>query len=114
MPKDRELTILDFGCGKSYLTFAIYYYLRECQGLDVRIIGLDLKEDVIRKCSELSRKYGYDKLTFLQGDIAGYEGCSRVDMVVTLPCLRYGHRLRPVQGGQVGRQRHPFRPLLSA
>ena len=50
----------------------------------MRIIGLDLKEDVIRKCSELSRKYGYDKLTFLQGDIAGYEGCSRVDMVVTL------------------------------
>ena len=84
LPKDRELTILDFGCGKSYLTFAIYYYLRECQGLDVRIIGLDLKEDVIRKCSELSRKYGYDKLTFLQGDITGYEGCSRVDMVVTL------------------------------
>lgn len=84
LPKDRELTILDFGCGKSYLTFAIYYYLRECQGLDVRIIGLDLKEDVIRKCSDLSRKYGYDKLTFLQGDIAGYEGCTRVDMVVTL------------------------------
>ena len=84
LPKDRELTILDFGCGKSYLTFAIYYYLRECQGLDVRIIGLDLKEDVIRKCSDLSSKYGYDKLTFLQGDIAGYEGCTRVDMVVTL------------------------------
>ncbi len=84
LPKDRELTILDFGCGKSYLTFAIYYYLRECQGLDVRIIGLDLKEDVIHKCSELSHKYGYDKLTFLQGDIAGYEGCSQVDMVVTL------------------------------
>lgn len=84
LPKDRELTILDFGCGKSYLTFAIYYYLRECQGLDVRIIGLDLKEDVIRKCSDLSSKYGYVKLTFLQGDIAGYEGCTRVDMVVTL------------------------------
>lgn len=53
-----EVTILDFGCGKSYLTFAIYYYLRECQGLDVRIIGLDLKEDVIRKCATLSKKYG--------------------------------------------------------
>lgn len=84
LPKDRELTILDFGCGKSYLTFAMYYYLRECRGLDVRIIGLDLKKDVIRKCSGLSRKYGYDKLTFLEGDIAGYEGCSQVDMVVTL------------------------------
>ena len=84
LPRDRELTILDFGCGKSYLTFAIYYYLKERRGMDVRIIGLDLKKDVIRKCSELSRKYGYEKLTFLQGDIAGYEGCSQVDMVVTL------------------------------
>ena len=84
LPKDRELTILDFGCGKSYLTFAVYYYLRECRGLDVRIIGLDLKKDVIRKCSALSQKYGYEKLTFLEGDIAGYEGCSQVDMVVTL------------------------------
>ena len=84
LPRDRELTILDFGCGKSYLTFAVYYYLRECWGLDVRIIGLDLKRDVIRRCSELGRKYGYEKLTFLEGDIAGYEGCSQVDMVVTL------------------------------
>lgn len=82
LPRDRELTILDFGCGKSYLTFAIYYYLKERRGLDVRIIGLDLKKDVIRKCSELSRKYGYEKLTFLQGDIAGYEGCSQVDMTL--------------------------------
>ncbi len=84
LPKDRELTLLDFGCGKSYLTFAMYYYLRERCGLDVRIIGLDLKKDVIRRCGELARRYGYDKLTFLEGDIAGYEGCSQVDMVVTL------------------------------
>ena len=81
---DGELTILDFGCGKSYLTFAMYYYLRERCGLDVRIIGLDLKKDVIRRCGELARRYGYDKLTFLEGDIAGYEGCSQVDVVVTL------------------------------
>ena len=80
----RELTILDFGCGKSYLTFAMYYYLRELEGFDVNIIGLDLKEDVIRHCSELARSYGYDKLHFYQGDIAGYEGVSSVDMVVTL------------------------------
>lgn len=84
LPKDREITILDFGCGKSYLTFAMYYYLRELEGLDVNIIGLDLKEDVIRHCSELARSYGYDKLHFYQGDIAGYEGVSSVDMVVTL------------------------------
>lgn len=81
---DRELTIIDFGCGKSYLTFALYYYLRELQGLDVRIIGLDLKEEVIRHCSELAQKYGYEKLTFLTGDIASYEGDAQVDMVVTL------------------------------
>ena len=84
LPKDREVTILDFGCGKSYLTFAMYYYLRELEGFDVNVIGLDLKEDVIRHCSELARSYGYDKLHFYQGDIAGYEGVSSVDMVVTL------------------------------
>ena len=62
----------------------MYYYLRELEGFDVNIIGLDLKEDVIRHCSELARSYGYDKLHFYQGDIAGYEGVSSVDMVVTL------------------------------
>ena len=84
LSREREITILDFGCGKSYLTFAMYYYLRELRGYDVNIIGLDLKTDVIRKCSGLARKYGYDKLHFLQGDIADYDGVSKVDMVVTL------------------------------
>ncbi len=84
LPKDKELTILDFGCGKSYLTFAMYYYLRILKKYDIRIIGLDLKKDVIEHCNELSRKYGYEKLEFLVGDIADYEGVSEVDMVVTL------------------------------
>lgn len=84
LAKDRELTIVDFGCGKSYLTFAMYYYLHELKQYDVRIIGLDLKEDVIENCGRLGRKYGYEKLHFLQGDIASYEGVDRVDMVVTL------------------------------
>ena len=84
LPKEREVTILDFGCGKSYLTFAMYYYLKELQGYDVKIIGLDLKADVIANCSRLAEKYGYDKLHFLQGDIAEYEGVRAVDMVVTL------------------------------
>lgn len=80
----RELTILDFGCGKFYLTFAMYYYLHELKSYDIRIIGLDLKTDVIRKCNELAKKYQYDKLTFLEGNIADYTGAEEVDMVVTL------------------------------
>ena len=84
LDKDRELTLLDFGCGKSYLTFAMYYYLYELKGYDIRIIGLDLKTDVILHCNELAKKYGYEKLSFLVGDIADYEGVDQVDMVVTL------------------------------
>ncbi len=84
LEKGRELTILDFGCGKSYLTFAMYYYLHELRGYDIRIIGLDLKKDVIDHCGKLAEKYGYDKLTFLVGDIEDYDGVDRVDMVVTL------------------------------
>ena len=84
LDRDRELTLIDFGCGKSYLTFAMYYFLHELKKYDIRIIGLDLKKEVIRHCSELGRKYGYEKLTFLEGDIADYEGVDYVDMVVTL------------------------------
>lgn len=84
LERGRELTILDFGCGKSYLTFAMYYYLHELKRYDIRIIGLDLKQEVISHCNELAGKYGYDKLTFLAGDIADYEGVEAVDMVVTL------------------------------
>lgn len=80
----RELTIIDFGCGKSYLTFAMYYYLHELKGYNIRITGLDLKKDVIEHCSRLGKKYGYEKLTFLEGDIADYDGVNKADMVVTL------------------------------
>lgn len=84
LDQERELTILDFGCGKSYLTFALYYYLKILKGYQINVIGLDLKSDVIRHCNLLSEKYGYDKLQFLEGDIASYHGSDRVDMVVTL------------------------------
>lgn len=84
LSREREVTILDFGYGKSYLTFAMYYYLKELKKYDVHIIGLDLKEDVIRKCNGLAEKYGYEKLHFLCGDIAEYEGVQKVDMVITL------------------------------
>ena len=84
LPKDMESVIIDFGCGKSYLTFAMYHYLHELKHYDVHIIGLDLKTDDIEKCNRLADKYGYEQLNFYQGDIASYEGCEQVDMVVTL------------------------------
>ncbi len=84
LSKERENTILDFGCGKSYLTFAMYHYLKEIKGYPIRITGLDLKKDVIARCNLLAEQYGYDRLAFYCGDIAGYDGVDRVDMVVTL------------------------------
>lgn len=84
LDKSRENVIIDFGCGKSYLTFAMYYYLHELKGYEVRIIGLDLKQDVIDHCNRLSVAYGFDKLKFYHGDIASYDGVDHVDMVVTL------------------------------
>ena len=84
LDKDRELTLIDFGCGKSYLTFALYYYLTVKKQCRIRMIGLDLKKDVMEHCQELAEKYGYDRLTFLTGDIADYDGVEQVDMVVSL------------------------------
>ena len=84
LPEGRELTIIDFGCGKSYLTFAIYYYLHEKMGFDIRMIGLDLKDDVIKICNDLAAAYGYQKLEFKRGDIADFNDVDSVDMVVTL------------------------------
>lgn len=84
LPKEREITIVDFGCGKSYLTFAMYHYLKVMKGFDIRVIGLDLKEDVIAYCNELKDRYGYEKMSFTTGDIKDYTGVNSVDMVVTL------------------------------
>ncbi len=84
LPSKRRINIIDFGCGSSYLTFAMYYFLKETKGLDVSITGLDLKEDLIIKCNKLAQKLSYDNLKFENGDIADYTGCDSVDMVVTL------------------------------
>ena len=83
LPNQGTLRIIDFGCGKSYLTFALYYYLKIQKNRDVEIIGLDLKEDVINFCSDTARKLKYDDLHFITGDIADYES-DGADMVVTL------------------------------
>ena len=80
---EKHLKIIDFGCGKSYLTFILYYYLVHIKNMECEIIGLDLKEDVIDKCNDIAKKYNYDHLKFYKGDIAQYKD-SKVDMIVTL------------------------------
>lgn len=92
LSRDREITIVDFGCGKSYLTFAMYYFLRELRGYDVNIIGLDLKADVIENCSRLAESYGYDKLHFCQGD-TDYALAKAVEwdaeVIFSVPCCQH-------------------------
>lgn len=81
---DGHLNIVDFGCGKSYLTFALYHYLVNILNLDINIVGLDLKEDVITFCNEVAEDLNYRNLKFTYGDIKDFEEFKTVDMVVTL------------------------------
>lgn len=84
LQKEDTIRIVDFGCGKSYLTFALYYYLKIIQNKNINIIGLDLKEDVIEDCNRLKDKLGYQGLRFIKGDIKDYENTDKIDMVVSL------------------------------
>lgn len=84
LPKDKQIRILDFGSGKSYLTFALYHYLKIEKGLNIRVTGLDLKKEVIEECNRIAQDLRYEDLEFLVGDINDYNEETAVDMVVTL------------------------------
>ena len=80
-----EISILDFGCGKSYLTFILYYFFSVKRGMNVQIIGYDLKADVVEHCNELARKYGYEGLKFYVADVTKDTLAEHhIDMVVSL------------------------------
>lgn len=84
LDKNKTIRIIDFGCGKAYLTFALYDYLVLKLGYNVEIVGLDLKENVIKFCSNLAKKLNFDDLRFVQGDIKGFSEFNDVDMVISL------------------------------
>ena len=80
-----EITVLDFGCGKSYLTFLLYHYLTVKKGLKTRVIGYDIKEDVVENCNKIAKRYGYSSLEFVHADVKKDKLYDRqIDMVVSL------------------------------
>jgi SAM-dependent methyltransferase len=81
---DKKIKILDFGCGKSQLTFVVYYFLKEMLNYDAHIVGLDLKKGVIAKCNKIAEKYGYSSLRFEDGTIGDFVPSGDIDLVMSL------------------------------
>ena len=84
LDSNKQITILDFGSGKSYLTFSTYYYLTEVLNMDVKIIGIDLKKEVIEHCNNIAEKLNFSNLSFIYGDVIDYENKDEIDMVISL------------------------------
>ena len=84
LDSNKQITILDFGSGKSYLTFSTYYYLTEVLNMDVKIIGIDLKKEVIEHCNNITEKLNFSNLSFIYGDVIDYENKDKIDMVISL------------------------------
>lgn len=84
LPSDRPIRVIDFGCGKSYLTFAIHHYLTAIRHRAVDIVGLDLKESVIADCQAIARKLQCEGLRFETGQIKGYQTTDDVDLAISL------------------------------
>ena len=84
LDSSKQITILDFGSGKSYLTFSTYYYLTEVLNMDVKIIGIDLKKEVIENCNSIAKKLNFTNLSFIYGDVIDYENKDEIDMVISL------------------------------
>lgn len=135
--KTSPVRIADFGCGKSYLTFAVHYYLTEIKKIPCQIEGLDLKQEVIDYCNEITRKLGLEGLIFHTGNIADYSGKDAPHMVITLhacdtatdyalkyaveknakvilsvPCCQHQVNTQLGQQGQSSSADSPFEPLL--
>ena len=84
LDSNKQITILDFGSGKSYLTFSTYYYLTEVLKMNVKIIGIDLKKEVIEYCNNITKKLNFSNLSFIYGDVIDYENKDEIDMVISL------------------------------
>lgn len=85
LDSSKRIQIVDFGCGKAYLTFALYHFLKETKGYQIHLIGLDLKKEVIQTCQELAQSLGYQEgLQFIHEDINNFQIQEKVEMVVSL------------------------------